>query len=420
MKRNSKRRPLCWLAFPVVMLAVLSCEVLDDDIEKHVSPQDSTDLIGLDEVAEVFSTLPITLTHLNEVHDAVTSSSGNGYDEEYTMKNLFEAPGAGVGEQETKSGAVYDNPLRELLEEGIRARLATKASGEGSGRNTMNADEYLAALMASDVQVYWPFSDEWDGKSMPVVTYDPEDGSEVNTGYELIVDDEGFRHVQEVIVDEKMAKERPVWVINRNSDAGYTTLELLRREDPDWGEGGGDIVVSIDPERKLTKAQSEGGFVKTLILKEFTMKRNFDPWFAGASEFFVKIGYLHDFTASTEAELKLYNPMVTDFMVVVKRSQVGIPQNVNVIMMSEWREEDNDNECAFMITEDDGGTQDDFSFKAKVYVAGKSYGVEMTLPFRTRDDIVWRGKIPYSMFEKYQQTPSPFGDVELTFDVQEY
>ena len=100
------------------------------------------------------------------------------------------------------------------------------------------------------------------------------------------------------------------------------------------------------------------------------MNRNYDTWFAGASEFFVKIGYVDDFTATTEAELRLFNPMVTDFMVVVKRKQVGIPQPVNVLMMSDWSSQMTS--CAFMITEDDGGTQTEWTCKAKVYVASKS------------------------------------------------
>lgn len=399
------------MACMFLMIVALSCEVLDDDIEKHAMPQDSTSFIGLDEVAELFSTLPITHSHLNEVHDAVTSSSGNGYDEEYTMKNLFEAPGAGVGEQETKSGAVYDNPLRELLEEGIRAHLATKSPGQGGGRNAMTADEYLAALMSSDIQVYWPFSEEWDGTSMPVVTYDPEDGSEVNIGYEMIMDDDGFRWVQEVIVEEEMAKERPVWVVNRNSDAGFTTLELLRREDPDWGEGGGSIIVS-------KSGSSDGQPVRTLVLKDFTMKRNFDSWFAGASEFFVKTGSVEDFTASTEAELRLYSPLVTDFMIVVKRSQVGEPVPFNAILVSDWIEGLDD--CAFMITEDDGGTMDKWDLEAIVKYNSKSYGVDISIPFNSRDDVVWRGLLSKKWFLNNIDVPAQFGDVELTFGLQEY
>ena len=127
--------------------------------------------------------------------------------------------------------------------------------------------------------------------------------------------------------------------------------------------------------------------------------------------------YLDNFTASTEAEMRLYSPMVTDFMIVVKRSQVGIPQPFNAILMTDWT--DQVESCAFMITEDDGGTQTDWTAKTKVYVAGKSYGVEVTLPLNVRDDIVWRGQLMGSWIEKYSDVRTPFGDVDLTFEVLE-
>ena len=249
---------------------------------------------------------------------------------------------------------------------------------------------------------------------MPVITYDPEDGSEVNVGYRLCVDDDGFRRVEEVIVDEAMADEVPVWVVNRNSDAGFTTLEMLRREDPEWGEGGGNIIVrpQINPEVK------SGESYKVLVLRDFKVNRNYDTWFAGASEFFVKIGYLEDFTAMTEAEMRLYNPMITDFMIVVRRSQVGVPQNFNAVLMTDWSE---DIEwCAFQITEDDGGTKTEWSTKAKVFVEGKSYGFEINIPLNSRDDIVWRGRLDYKWFDQLSGAPGSFGDVELVFEVLEY
>ena len=267
--------------------------------------------------------------------------------------------------------------------------------------------------MDSDIQIYWPFSEDWDGQSLPIVTFDPEDGSEVNVGYRFSINDDGFRQVEEVIVDEGMAAEVPVWVINRNSDAGYSTLEMLRKEDPEWGEGGGNIIVRP---RECVQTKSGEGY-KTLVLRDFKMNRNFDSWFAGASEFFVKISYLEDFTSMTEAEMRLYDPMVTDFMIVVKRSQVGIPQNFNAVLMTAWSEEID--WCAFMITEDDGGTRTEWSTKAKVFVEGKSYGFELNLPLNSRDDVVWRGKLDYNWFDKLDGMPASFGDVELTFEVME-
>ena len=187
---------------------------------------------------------------------------------------------------------------------------------------------------------------------------------------------------------------------------------MLRRQDLDWGEGGGAIIVNPTGKRIATKSDEP---LRTLVLKDFTMNRNYDSWFAGASEFFVKTGYVDDFTASTEAELRLYNPLVTDFMIVVKRKHLGEPQKFNAILMSDWSEQMTS--CAFMITEDDGGTQTDWTAKAKVFVAGKSYGVEVTLPIRTRDEIVWRGELANSWFEKYDGEKWAFGDVELTFEI---
>ena len=151
------------------------------------------------------------------------------------------------------------------------------------------------------------------------------------------------------------------------------------------------------------------------MLKDFTARRHYDSWFAGASEFFVKIGYLEDFTASTEAELKIYNPKITDFMIVVRRKQKDVTLSYNMVLLTEWSE--NMESCAFMVTEDDGGTRTDWSCKAKVFVAGKSYGVEMSLPFNSRDDIVWRGMLGMDMIEDYSGQKCRFGDIELTFEV---
>lgn len=389
-----KKSKIIAAVLPAVL--AVSCEMTYNEVDESSGNKERY-AVRLDEVAEVLSMIPIQKAQVEEVHDAVSSSSSNGYDEEYTMRHIFESPGAGVGDNMSKSAGYYVKPLRALIEEQVRSMPATRSL-------SMDPDRFLEILTDSDVQIYWPFSDEWDGETLPVITFDPEDGASANIGYRFTIEDDGSRHVEEVVVDEAMAEKVPVWVVNRNDDAGYTSLEMLRREDPDWGEGGGSIIVKSR--------------LKTLILKDFTMKRNYDSWFAGASEFFVKIGYLEDFTASTEAELRLYSPMVTDFMIVVKRKHVGVPQNFNAVLMSDWSE--NADACAFMITEDDGGTQTEWTSKAKVFVAGKSYGVEITLPLKVRDDIVWRGKLAYSWFDECNGESWPFGDVDLTFEIVEH
>lgn len=388
----------------IFLIVTSSCEVLDDDVQMHVK-DDSTYYIPLNEIAEILSEIPLRREHIDEVRQAVSSSSLNGYDEEYMMKDLFEEPGRGVGDLDTKSQSQWSEPLRDLIEAHVRSReIAVK----GIAGTPMDASVFLKSLSDSDIQIYWPFSEDWDGETMPIMTFDPEDGSDVNIGYRIMEKGDGSRHVEEVIVDEEMAKKVPVWVVNRNSDAGFTSLEMLRREDPDWGEGGGNITI-----KSGTKAS-----VRSLVLKDFTMHRNYDSWFAGASEFFVKAGFVDDFTATTEAELKLYNPLVTDFMIVVKRSQLDKPQPFNAIIVSDWASQMS--HCAFMITEDDGGTRTEWKCTALVRVASKSYGVEINLPFNSRDDVVWRGQLASRWLEENSDIVGRFGDVSLTFEVVEY
>ncbi|MBR5103077.1 MAG: hypothetical protein IKV05_00130 [Bacteroidales bacterium] len=399
-------------------LIAVSCEILDDNIDKHTSNRAA---VPLSEVAQVLANIPLGADQMSEVFGAVSSSSENGYDEEYMMYDLFGTPGAGVGDDRlplSKAPVLSGVPLRDMIADYVKSQAATK-----SASGIEDPSEWLDRLAESDVQIYWPFSESWDGEELPVITFDPEDDSDVNIGYRITEDSEGFRRIEEVFVDENVAMETPVWVVNRNTDAGYTTLEMLRREDPDWGEGGGSIIVSpgsasisSSGQQPCSKAQS-GNTVRSLILKDFTMNRNYDSWFAGASEFFVKVGAFEDFTASTEAELRLFTPSITDFLIVVRRNQKGIPVPFNAMVFSEWT--DLVESFAFMIIEDDGGTIKEWNATAFVRVESKSYGVELKIPFHSYDDIVWRGTLGSKWFEAYSDTKGHFGDVDLTFEVVE-
>ncbi len=410
------------------LVAVISCEELDNDINSHSDGDEP--FVAVEDVAKILSVLPLEKEHLEEVFDAVSSSSDNGYDDEYTMQDLFSSPGAGVGDafsaSKNKSGKTrYERPLRELIGEHLLSGNDFQLkSGTGVPGTPVSAESYLAALQSSDIQIYWPFVESWDGKTYPIITFDPSDGSETNIGYRLAVDGNGMRTVEEVLVDENMARNNPVWVVNRNDDAEYTSLEILRRQDPDWGSGGSVIVRPRSDSPHVKHGYQFPGKVKrsssvrTLVLKDIVLKRNFDSWFSGASELFVKIGSVEDFVASTEAELKLYTPAVTDFMIVVKRNMAGTAIPFNAVLVSDWTEQLE--QCAFMITEDDGGTRTSWKCSAVVKVASKSYGFEVNLPFNTRDDIVWRGKLSRRYIEKNDNVTGHFGDVDLTFEILDY
>ncbi len=392
----------------IALCVATACEQVDHSGEIDV-PQKSS--VSLDDVAKLLSALPIENCHLQEVYDAVSSSSENGYDEEYMMRDLFSSPGSGVGmDKETKAtrAASYSNPLKDLISDYLKSK--TK-SGGGAELNGMSPEEYLQELENSDIQIYWPSSENWDEGQLPIVTFDPGNGAEVNVGYKITEDDNGARSVEEVVVDESMAGSQPVWVVNRNDDSSYRTLEMIRKDNPEWGTGGGSIVIT--PTGTKSPDSEADGIVKSLVLKDFKMRRNYDCWFAGASEFVFKCGSVEGFTASTEAELKLYSPQITDFVLVVKRKQVNQTIPLNVMLVSQWTEQlDN---IVFLLTEDDGGTRTEWKCSAVVKIKSKSYGFEMSLPFNSKDDLVWRGQLSSKYLEKYSDVTSRFGDVDVTF-----
>ena len=355
----------------------------------------------------MLSALPLGADQVAEVRDAVSASTGNGYDEEYTMADLFRLPGAGVGDAATKAQPrTYAAPLRELI--GAYLETATKA-GETPSFSVED-------LQRSDVQIYWPYSErDFPEGEMPVVTFDPADGSTTNTGYRIVTEPDGSRSVEEMVVDEAYAMRHPVWVVNRNDDSHFDSLDLLRKLHPEWGTEGGALVVG--PSRTAGTQTKAGEPLRTLVLSSFLMRRQYDPWFAGASEFFVKLGALDDFKASTEEDLLQYNPLVTDFMIVVRRSQVGQYRPFNAVLVSNWT--DQMERCALMITEDDGGTRTTWKAEGEVKIKSKTYGFSISIPFNSRDDIVWRGNLSGRYFEQYNRIAGHFGDVDLTFEIMQ-
>ena len=411
-----------WMLWAALALTggLLACEKLDDDSTPYLPARP----VVLEDVARLFASLPIGPSQVLEVHDAAISSERNGYDEEYRLRELFAAPGSGVGDDVTRgvmpgagargAGArAYSRPLRELLEEAVRGG-ATRSAAGGNTFSEEEADAFLAALEASDVQLYWPGCGDWDGESLPVITFDPGGYAQSNEGWELLPDG----GVRKVLVSEQTSLERPVWVVNSNEDAGFKSLELRRREDPSWGSGGGEILVrsgraGAAPSASASAPASDD--IRTLVLRSFMATRQYDSWFAGGSEFFVKMGSVKDFKFSTEGELRLYNPNITDFMIVVKRSQVNQVLPFNAVLVSEWSK--SLETSAFMMIEDDGGTKTTWKCNATVKYNSKSFGIELEIPINSRDDIVWRGQLSRKYVENYSGEKSRFGDVELILEL---
>ncbi len=192
-----------------------------------------------------------------------------------------------------------------------------------------------------------------------------------------------------------------MWVLNRNSDSAFTPLELF--------ESSSAACASLSGEVR-------GSDRKVLLLRSFKALKNFDSWFGGASEFFIKCGAVDGFRATTDEELKLYTPSVTDFLLVVKRSQVGYSIPLNAVLLTDFTSQME--KLAFSIMEDDGGETKSWKCEAVVKYKSRSYGFTVDLPYRDKDDIVWRGQLSCDYLSSGRFVSDRFGETELTFELR--
>lgn len=370
------------LALAITVPSLTGCEFDKDG----TAPLQKDGSLTPESVARMLSELPLSITQVQEVREAVGRSSANGYDEEYPFSNLLQSPGRGVGDERLQTRAQeYSQPLRDLLSDHSGGLSGTRSSG------------FLDALASSGLQIYWPYSEDWDGETLPVITYCSDASGETATAFKRELLPEGSWIVTEITVDEEYARTHPVWVVNVNEDSGYLTPQMAEK-------------LGLVQEETTTRATTD---FKTLRLKTFKAHRNYDTWLQGGSEFFIKCGSLKAFTADVVSDLKLYSPQITDMMINVKRKQVGENLTFNTVLASEWSPQLE--ECAFLMIEDDGGKRISWKAEGSVKIKSKAYGFDVEFPLNKNDDIVWRGKLSQNYFTKYSGTAGRFGDVSLTF-----
>lgn len=400
----------------VCALALTSCDKAEKDGADPVAST-TQELLSKSGVAQMLASLPIEADHISEVWGAVSSSEANGYDEEYMMCDLLSSPGAGVGdspESRAATRAQYSRPLRDLIA-GYLSEQAAAITREGSTKASDAAlvQQWLADLSSSGLQIYWPYSSDWDGETTPLVTFDPGYGASDNYAWEIAWEDGAYKAMRQVYVDEAVAATRPVWVINSNDDSGFTPLELFSRAAVSQKKAGvspkkGLFDFDYDPDPETPR--------RNLFIKDFTMLRNYDSWFAGASEFFIQTGSVTADYGESEVNPGSFNPEITQLMIVVKRRQVGLKIPYEAMLLSNFPDELS--EIALLITESDGGTRTTWKASAKVMIKSKSYGVDMEFPLCSNDDMVWRGPLSMDYLRKLGSDEGRFGDVRITFKVE--
>ena len=199
-------RTLIYAFITVLSLGLYACSSSDEPMALQSSPQTSDNNVSEDSenIARLMASIPLNKGIMNEVFSATQNGLENGIEESYYFADM-------LSESSAKSASRVSSTSQEsILGRELRSLLNKSRSG-----NQVDID----LLQNGDYQIYWPYSEDWDGKTQPIITFVPKDENQLwNYGYRQT--DDG---IETIIVDEEFMESNPVWIINK-ADLSYDEL----------------------------------------------------------------------------------------------------------------------------------------------------------------------------------------------------
>lgn len=370
-------KKLFYPAIFIMAIAFSSCEkdyVTDVTQNEQFAEKNIRESIGtsdLSSIASILSHISINNDICKEVHEAVSSATDNGLDESYYFQEILKE---GNNKIATRSG----NP----------SSLGTLIKNYFANPITRSADAdaiNLDLLAKSDIQIYWPYSEDWDGKTLPAITYAPEDeDQEWNYAYKKNGD-----KIDTIIVNEEYMEKNPVWIINK-SDISYEDLPnfSLKQKIKNNVLFLSKANENIDNLPYTTRAAGEP--VYTVYLGQFMAEKQYDKIWSGGSEFAIQMGAIENMQIESIEQLKSANPQVTYLRITRSRKDIKKKRwiTLNSVLSSDWYP--NENNAAFMIHEEDQGKNINWEADLSIKIKGKDFGFKAKFPFGSHDDLVYR------------------------------
>lgn len=332
-------------------------------------------------IAEILADMDLSQEIIQEVHNSVTTGLKKGLEEAYFFKEIL---------SEDPQNNIITRSSSEKL--GTRLREYIQKTRVIGNEDADDVDLY--AMENSNLQIYWPYSEDWDGYTKPIVTYFPEDPNQ-DWNYAFYKTSDG---IQSIRVDELYMMNKPVWVINE-SDIPYSqlgnflssfdnisgTLTPKNPVNPNSGNSTSDTNLLINPGIQISP-------VYTTYVGKFMSTKNYDNIFAGGSEFVIQAGSTSNFHITDPAQLVSLNPNVSYLKITYSRSDVKHKRwkefNYSCPIVTNWYPELN-NIALLILEEDQGGTRK-WEASLNLVIDNKNYSLSCSIPYGSGDDLIYK------------------------------
>jgi hypothetical protein len=358
------KKTLFLIFFAIVFL--YSCEKNDinkNEEQNNLSANSIMLIDNLKETAIMICKITDSNDVIQEIHKYIKKSINYGLDEELRFKEILES----------NSSKILDEKIKRNSK--LTAKLQNYCSSNLKSGSFINLKDFL---LSNNIQIYWPYSENWDGIEKPVITFHPMKDVEENIGFRMIQTTDGTTEIDTVIVNDAYAQEHPVLIININS-IDYDNLPYFST-----GHFSKNGLTFIQKEQvsnlKSTLVNNWNDPSKTYEIQMGYIKCSYqwDAIWNGGPDFMTKwIGVnTTTLTADYSGELLLTSLTRSD---VSNSRWIRCYQPTN----NNWQPSENENFYIFY--------EDDINLDSKE-ISGKltydKYGIEFKFPISSSDEIL--------------------------------
>lgn len=321
--------------------------------------------VEVQDVAQLMSSIDIDDKIVDEVKAGVNQSLKYGLDEVYRFTDILNI-------EESK---VYRHSGISSLSQKMEIEYDDYAKQKEISNIT--SSDFFNLLKNSDIQIYWPYSEIWNGTDKPIIVY----GSENNKyAYHPIKKSDNTIVVDTILITKSFLKENVVWVIS-NNDTPYEEL-------PDFYNGefvnkDGVFFYSEYAMNVLNKNRDLTTPENGVYLDKIQALQSFEGGLAGGPE--LQFYWCHaDYMPGMAAPIGSYNA----FRYNMSSNEVEKEVQLNYRIRPYWPREELTN--ALVVLEKDGGKDKTGTRELTYRVNGKDVNVIVSYPYEKHDEFVFK------------------------------
>lgn len=311
------------------LLNVVSCLVLATGMltascsnEESMEAPQTVQSLTRTEVVNVLKGINIDAALASEIHGFVSDAMASGRDEKISFNKMLS------GDVKTRANG------QTLIARRIKSLITSKTKPRSVNGALADAN-LINELTDSDFIIYWPYSENWDGKELPTLVAAPEDeDAEEAYGLRIIEGNDGLQY-ERVLVNEDYAELHPVWVVNQEVEDPNVVYAITS-----------DASTEEENAPMYIKKRSEANTLYVWKMTRMKVTHQYDGLFYGGSEFDIQVVY----------------PVLPGYAAITAKNRVNFSRktirkekwkDVNILLNTNWKEEQITN--ALIITESDDG-----------------------------------------------------------------